>query len=198
MGDLLTLGAFSMVPPITNTLVGAFSTEREALAACKEKQPDLLYVTESLEQGYGIHLANKVKQVSPKTRVLLFLHRENQEVVREALDAHIDGIAFVSSIGKGIKGDFFQSLSAIANGSSYYPKDVREMAGFQKSQILNNLSGREIEVLEALCRGMNNKDIAASMVVSPETVKTHVSTIISKLGVKDRTQAVITSIRAGM
>ena len=198
MGDLLTLGAFSMVPPITNTLVEAFSTEREALAACKEKQPDLLYVTESLEQGYGIHLANKVKQVSPKTRVLLFLHRENQEVVREALDAHIDGIAFVSSIGKGIKGDFFQSLSAIANGSSYYPKDVREMAGFQKSQILNDLSAREIEVLEALCRGMNNKDIAASMVVSPETVKTHVSTIISKLGVKDRTQAVITSIRAGM
>ena len=187
-----------MVPPITNTLVGAFSTEREALAACKEKQPDLLYVTESLEQGYGIHLANKVKQVSPKTRVLLFLHRENQEVVREALDAHIDGIAFVSSIGKGIKGDFFQSLSAITNGSSYYPKDVREMAGFQKSQILNDLSAREIEVLEALCRGMNNKDIAASMVVSPETVKTHVSTIISKLGVKDRTQAVITSIRAGM
>ena len=187
-----------MVPPITNTLVEAFSTEREALAACKEKQPDLLYVTESLEQGYGIHLANKVKQVSPKTRVLLFLHRENQEVVREALDAHIDGIAFVSSIGKGIKGDFFQSLSAIANGSSYYPKDVREMAGFQKSQILNDLSAREIEVLEALCRGMNNKDIAASMVVSPETVKTHVSTIISKLGVKDRTQAVITSIRAGM
>ena len=187
-----------MVPPITNTLVGAFSTEREALAACKEKQPDLLYVTESLEQGYGIHLANKVNQVSPKTRVLLFLHRENQEVVREALDAHIDGIAFVSSIGKGIKGDFFQSLSAIANGSSYYPKDVREMAGFQKSQILNDLSAREIEVLEALCRGMNNKDIAASMVVSPETVKTHVSTIISKLGVKDRTQAVITSIRAAM
>ena len=56
MGDLLTLGAFSMVPPITKTLVGAFSTEREAL------------------------------------------------------DVHIDGIAFVSSIGKGIKGDFFQSL----------------------------------------------------------------------------------------
>jgi DNA-binding NarL/FixJ family response regulator len=68
----------------------------------------------------------------------------------------------------------------------------------QKSQILNDLSAREIEVLEALCRGMNNKDIATSMVVSPETVKTHVSTIISKLGVKDRTQAVITSIRARM
>ena len=54
MGDLLTLGAFSMVPPITESLVGAFSTEREALAVCKEMQPDLLYVTEQLGQGYGI------------------------------------------------------------------------------------------------------------------------------------------------
>ena len=198
MGDLLTLGAFSLVPPIARTLVGAFSTEREALTACERKHPDLLYLTEHLEQGYGIQLARKVKQVSPKTRILLFLHRENQEVIRDALDASIEGIAFVSSIGQGIAGDFFQSLTAIANGSSYYPKDVREMAGFKKSMILNDLSARETEVLEALCQGMSNKDIASVMFVSPETVKTHVSAIISKLGVKDRTQAVIASIRAGM
>lgn len=198
MGDLLTLGSFSLVPPIAQTLVGAFSTEREALTACEREHPDLLYLTEHLEQGYGIQLARKVKQVSPKTRILLFLHRENQEVIRDALDASIEGIAFVSSIGQGIAGDFFQSLTAIANGSSYYPKDVREMAGFKKSMILNDLSARETEVLEALCQGMSNKDIASVMFVSPETVKTHVSTIISKLGVKDRTQAVIASIRAGM
>ena len=198
MADLLTLGAFSLVPPITNSLVGAFSTEREALSACEKKQPDLLYLTEHLEQGYGIQLARKTKQLSPKTRVLLFLHRENQEVIRDALDASIEGIAFVSSIGQGIEGDFFKSLEAIANGSTYYPKEVREAAGFQKSLILNELSARETEVLEALCQGMSNKDIAESMFISPETVKTHVSTIISKLGVKDRTQAVITSIRAGM
>jgi len=198
MADLLTLGALRLVPPITNSLVGAFSTEREALSACEKKQPDLLYLTEHLEQGYGIQLARKTKQVSPKTRVLLFLHRENQEVIRDALDASIEGIAFVSSIGQGIEGDFFKSLKAIANGSTYYPKEVREVAGFQKSLILNELSARETEVLEALCQGMSNKDIAESMFISPETVKTHVSTIISKLGVKDRTQAVITSIRAGM
>jgi DNA-binding NarL/FixJ family response regulator len=198
MGDLLTLAAFSLFPPITNTLVGAFSTEREALAACKDKQPDLLYVTECLEQGYGIPLAVKVRTVSPNTRVLLFLHRENQEVVRDALDAHIDGIAFVSSIGQGFDGDFFKSLEAMANDSSYYPKVVRETAGFKKNLILNELSVRETEVLEALCQGMSNKEIAEVMFVSTETVKSHVSTVISKLGVKDRTQAVIACIRAGM
>ena len=138
MSDLLTLAAFSMFPPITNTLVGAFSTEREALAACKDKHPDLLYVTECLEQGYGIPLAVKVKAVSPNTRVLL-LHRENQEVVRDALDAHIDGIAFISSIGQGFKGDFFKSLEAMANGNSYYPKAIIEKADFKKSLILNEV-----------------------------------------------------------
>ena len=198
MGDLLTLGAFSMFPPIMDNLVGAFSTEREALTACKEKKPALLYATEYLEQGYGIPLAIKAKEVSPNTRILLFLHRENQEVVRDALDAHIDGIVFVSSIGKGVNGDLFKSLSAIANGSTYYPKEVREMAGFKKGQILNELSAREMEVVEALCQGMSNKEMAESMVVSTETIKSHVSTVISKLGVKDRTQAVITCIRAGM
>ena len=198
MGDLLTLAAFSLFPPITNTLVGSVSTEREALAACKDKQPDLLYITECLEQGYGIPLAVKVKAISPDTRVLLFLHRETQEVVRDALDAHIDGIAFVSSIGQGFDGDFFKSLEAMANGNSYYPKEVRETAGFKKDLILNELSTRETEVLEALCQGMSNKEIADVMFLSTETIKSHVSTIISKLGVKDRTQAVITCIRAGM
>ena len=72
------------------------------------------------------------------------------------------------------------------------------MAGFEKSQILSGLSEREAEVLEALCQGMSNKEIAEVMFVSTETVKSHVSTIISKFGVKDRTQVVIASIRAGM
>ena len=109
-----------------------------------------------------------------------------------------DGIAFVSSIGKGVDGDFLTSLAAIGNGESYYPKEVREMAGFEKAQILSDLSERETEVLEALCQGMSNKEISEVMFVSAETVKSHVSTVISKLGVKDRTQAVITAIRSGM
>ena len=171
MGDMLTLAAFSHAIPINNSLLGAYTTEREALTACHDKQPDLLYITEQLEQGYGINLALKVKNISPATRVLLFLHCESQEVVREAIEA---------------------------NGSSYYPKEVRTMAGYVKSVALAGLSDRESEVLEALCQGMSNKEMAEVLFVSPETIKSHVSTVIGKLGVKDRTQAVISAIRAGM
>ena len=64
MGDMLTLAAFSHAIPLNNSLLGAYTTEREALTACQDKQPDLLYITEQLEQGYGINLALKVKNIS--------------------------------------------------------------------------------------------------------------------------------------
>ena len=198
MGDMLTLAAFSHAVPSKNALLGAYTTEREALMACQVKHPDLLYITEQLEQGYGINLALKVKNISPATRVLLFLHRESQEVVREAIEANVDGIIFVHSIGQSVDGDFLRSIRAIANGSTYYPKEVRTMAGYAKSIALAGLSDRESEVLEALCQGMSNKEMAEVLFISPETVKSHVSTVIGKLGVKDRTQAVIFAIRSGM
>ena len=72
------------------------------------------------------------------------------------------------------------------------------MAGYVKSIELAGLSDRESEVLEALCQGMSNKEMAEVLFVSPETIKSHMSTLLGRLGVKDRTQAVISAIRAGM
>ena len=72
------------------------------------------------------------------------------------------------------------------------------MAGYVKSIELAGLSDRESEVLEALCQGMSNKEMAEVLFVSPETIKSHVSTVLGKLGAKDRTQAVISATRAGM
>ena len=66
MGDMPTLAAFSHAVPINNSLLGAYTTEREALTACQDRQPDLLYITEQLEQGYGINLALKIKNISPQ------------------------------------------------------------------------------------------------------------------------------------
>ena len=80
MGDLLTLEAFSHAVPINLSLLGAYATEREVLTACQDRQPDLLYITK-FEQGYGINLVLKVKNIFPVTRVLLFLYRESQDVV---------------------------------------------------------------------------------------------------------------------
>lgn len=198
MGDLLTLASFSLVPVVSQSLVGAYTTQSEAAAACQQKSPDLLFVTENLEQGYGLSLARHVKEFSPKTRTLVFLHRETQAVVREALEAFVEGVMFVSSLGRGVDGDFIRSLAAIADGGNYYPKEVKAVAGYESVEVLPDLTDREMEVLRVLSCGLSNKEISESLFISAETVKSHVSTIIGKMGVKDRTQAVIKAIRAGI
>jgi len=82
----------------------------------------------------------------------------------------------------------------------YYPADVRDLARDAKQ--INDapfvdcqLTERELEVLNAIVGGLSNKEISESLFVSTETVKSHVSTIISKLGVRDRTQAAVFAIR---
>ncbi|KZR81492.1 Transcriptional regulatory protein LiaR [Prochlorococcus marinus str. MIT 1342] len=106
---------------------------------------------------------------------------------------------FVSSVGSG-NGDFIQSLLTTLKGGIYYPADVRDLARDNKQ--LNDapvidyqLTERELEVLNAIVGGLSNKGISESLFVSTETVKSHVSTIISKLGVRDRTQAAVFAIR---
>ena len=196
MGDLLTLASFSLVPMISESLIGAYTTQSEAAAACEHHSPDLLFVTEHLEQGYGLSLARHVKEFSPKMRTLVFLHRESQAVVREALEAFVEGVMFVSSLGKGVDGDFIRSLAAIAHGGNYYPKEVKAVAGYEAVEVLPDLTDRELEVLTVLSSGMSNKEISESLFISAETVKSHVSTIIGKMGVKDRTPALIALITA--
>ena len=131
-------------------------------------------------------------------RTLVFMNRETQAVVREALEAFVEGVMFVSSLCKGVDGDFIRSLEAIADGGNYYPKEVKAVAGYESVEVLPDLTDREMEVLRVLSCGLSNKEVSESLFISAETVKSHVSAIIGKMGVKDSTQAVIKVIRAGI
>ena len=85
-GDRLLLAALALGQIFQDGLIGACTTEQEALAHAVQA-PDLALVTEDLEQGYGISLVRELRQRWPECICLLFLRRETQEVVREALDA---------------------------------------------------------------------------------------------------------------
>ena len=109
---------------------------------------------------------------------------------------------FISSIGQ-TRGDFLKALECTRDGGVYYPEAVREMAresspeDAETQKLLKDLSERELDVLKALTTGLSNREIAETLFVSSETVKSHVSAIIGKLGVRDRTQAAILAIRHG-
>ena len=107
-------------------------------------------------------------------------------MVNEALEAGADGVMFVSSIGQ-TRGDFLKALQCTRDGGVYYPEQVRDMARQSSPKTppcsrLQDLSERELDVLKALTAGLSNREIADRLIVSSETVKSHVSAIIGKLG----------------
>ncbi len=196
----LTLTALCLCTPILQSLVGGATTEDEALQVQQENHPDILITSEDLESGYGIRLVEKAKNYSPELKALIFLQRETPEVVQEAMEAGADGVMFISSIGTG-DGDFINALSTANSGGIYYPRSVREAATAKVKSapvLVDPLSERELDVIRCIIRGMRNTEIADALFISTETVKSHVSTVIQKLGVRDRTQAAVFAMTHGL
>ncbi len=189
-GDRLTLTASMLTNEIKNSIIGGATTEDEALDIFFDKQPNLLITSENLERGYGIRLVEKVKKYRPNTKALIFLHREKCDVVKEAREAGADGVMFVSNIGSG-DGDFINALRITSKGGIYLPKCVSCSNSKPLADTIEPLSIREKQVVKCMVAGMKNTEIAKELTISPETVKSHVSTTIHKLGVRDRTQAVV-------
>ena len=196
----LTLTALVLCTPILQSLVGGATTEDEALEIAQESKPDLLITSEDLEKGYGIRLVETIKKRAPDLKALIFLQRETPEVVQEAMEAGADGVMFTSSIGTG-NGDFIQALTTTSSGGIYYPKAVREAVTKKPRPapvLTDPLSDRELEVIRCIIQGMKNLEIAEALFISAETVKSHVSTAIQKLGVRDRTQAAVFALTYGL
>ena len=196
----LTLTALCLCTPILKSLIGGATTEEEGLELQTKFKPDILITSEDLERGYGIRLVEKAKIYSPNITALIFLERETTEVVHEAMDAGANGVMFISSIGTG-HGDFINALTTTNHGGVYYPKSVREAATAKVRQIpdlVDPLSEREHEVLRCIIQGMKNSEIAEALFLSAETIKSHVSTTIQKLGVRDRTQAAVYALTHGL
>lgn len=203
-GDRLVVVGLSLMDVFREGLVGACSTASEALEHLQHQPVDLLLASEELEQGYGIELVRQARLLQSTCICMLFLRRESQAVVHEALDAGAQAVMFHSGIGHNGQGDFMQALATIASGGIYLPAEIRRAVAEQPADLqvrmalLDQLSPRELEVLQLLSGGLANREIAQRLFISQETVKSHVSTIISKLAVRDRTQAAVKAMRLGV
>ena len=199
-GNRISLSALCLCVPLLPLLVGGATTEDEGMEIALESNPDLVITSEELEKGYGIRLVARIKRALPKAKVLIYLKRETTEVVQEAMEAAADGVIFGSSIGSG-DGDFINALKTTNSGGIYYPKAVREAATAKVKPapiLVDPLSERELDVIRCIIRGMRNTEIADALFISAETVKSHVSTAIQKLGVRDRTQAAVFAMTHGL
>ena len=202
-GDRVLLTALVSWMEGLTPLVGAATTEAELLGHVHNNTPELLICTDVLEQGTGVSLLNQAKRHRPDLKVLLLVQRPLVRTILQAIDAGCDGICAAELSGSG---SVLAALDAMDSDGHYIDRIASGVlshgqllgSGGRQSPLLAPLSLREEDVLRGLCKGMTNQQIADAFTVSTETVKSHVSSVLRKLAVTDRTQAVVKAFREGL
>jgi DNA-binding NarL/FixJ family response regulator len=185
------------------TVVGEAADGREAVNRARELQPDVVLMDVRMPHVDGVTAVREIVSWPQRPRVLVLTTFDLDEVVDDALDAGADGFLLkratpeqlIDGIRTVFSGDALVSPTVtrrlLAAHASRRPPDRARLV------LAAPLTERETVVLRALAEGLSNAEIAATIWVSPETVKTHIKSILSKLEVRDRTQAVVWAYRTG-
>ena len=182
-------------------VVGEAATGVEAVARALELQPDVVLMDLNMPELDGIAATRRIVDGSPHIAVLVLTMADNDAAVFDALRAGARGYLL-----KGAdRAELARAIRAVASGEAIFGADVarRLMAYFASAPAVRvpafpDLSDREREVLELIARGMSNQQIVDRLVISPKTVRNHVSNIFSKLQVRDRAEAVVRAREAGL
>jgi DNA-binding NarL/FixJ family response regulator len=184
-------------------LVGEATGGDEAVALVGELRPDVVLMDVQMPGVGGIEATRRIAAMCPGAAVLVMTMFEDDHLVFAAMRAGARGYLL-----KGARqAEVLRAIRGVANGEVIFGPGVAarvldfftgaETAGAPPS-LFPELSDREREVLVLLARGHKNAEIAARLVLSPKTVRNHVSTILGKLQVADRTQAAVRAREAGL
>ena len=174
-------------------VVAQAGTGEEAVSLFKRELPDLTLMDLRLPGAInGVEAIARIRAIQPQAKVIVVTTYEGDEDIHRALEAGARGY-----IIKGMPHQaLVEALQRVHVGSRYIPPPVAKVLASRTPN--SDLSSRELEVLEQLVGGKSNKEIAALLGITEATVKSHVSTILLRLNVEDRTQAAVTALRRGL
>lgn len=185
-------------------IVGEGSSGADAVALAAELKPDVILLDLVMPEMDGIEATRRIRANDPGARILILSSFSNDDNVLPAIRAGATGYVL-----KDINpDDLAQALRETYHGRSQLHPDIAQklVAHVQQDDPareeiedqLKELTPREVEVLSLVAQGLSNREIAAALSISPMTVKTHVSNVLGKLQLADRTQAAILAIRLGL
>ena len=184
-------------------VVGEASDGIEAVALARELRPDVVLMDVRMPRVDGIEATRRIAALDEPPRVLVLTTFDLDEYVYASLRAGASGFLLKDAPEEQLAA----AIRIAADGGALFAPAVtrrlierfaalEENAGAPPR--LDSLTARELEVLRLVARGMSNAEIAAELVVSDHTVKTHVARVLSKLDLRDRTQAVIAAYESGL
>jgi DNA-binding NarL/FixJ family response regulator len=191
------------------TIVGEASNGLEALKLCQKTNPTLVLMDVRMPEMDGLAATRTIKRRFPRISVLMLTMYENQDYLLEAIRAGAAGYVLkdapqqhlVTAIRKALEGEMVLSRTMtnqlLHDLATRYQQALRT-SDSQNENLASLLTTRELEVLELLALGLTNREIAEKLFISIGTVKNHVEHIIAKLGVSDRTQAVVRALEVGI
>jgi DNA-binding NarL/FixJ family response regulator len=181
-------------------VVGEAADGAEAVELAETLRPDVVLMDIRMPVLDGIVATQRLLHRLPVTRVIMLTTFDLDEYVVEAFRAGASGFVLKSAP----PGQLVAAIRTIVLGEALLaPASTRQLIEQSTRQVapsprLTSLSARETEVLRLLARGLSNAEIAEELVVEPSTVKTHVASILAKLGVRDRVQAVVFAFENGV
>ncbi len=182
---------------------------RTAIDAAFATNPDIILMDLSLPAPGGIETTQRVKRELPAAAIVVLAHEEDEDALFESIKAGaaafiLKDIApedLVMVIRRVVAGEYLINDKVFSKPAvaSRVLKEFRELAvyGQEAAPIFAPLSPREVEILDNIAQGMTNKQVAYALSISEQTVKNHMSSILRKLSVNDRTQAVVYAMRQG-
>jgi DNA-binding NarL/FixJ family response regulator len=193
------------------TVIGTAADGAEAIRLCRERRPDLVLMDVRMPEMDGIEATRQIVTATADAtdaapvRILMLTTFDLDEHVYDALAAGASGFLLKDVTAERL----FDAVRVVAGGEALLaPSVTRRLIGeFARLRprpaadalaALGSLTPRETDVLRLLAEGLSNAEIAARLVVGEETVKTHVSRVLRKLGLRDRAQAVVTAYESGL
>jgi DNA-binding NarL/FixJ family response regulator len=179
-------------------VVGTGATVREAIASARTLQPDVVLLDVHMPDGSGVEAAATIKKDRAQTQVVILTSDEDEAVLRSAVQAGVTGYLSKHESAAQV----VQAVRSAARGEALIAPYMlaRLLHGLQKKDApapVTPLTTRELEVLRELSLGHDNDAVAKQLRMSPNTVRTHVQNILSKLDVHSKLEAVSRGIREG-
>lgn len=164
---------------------------QQAIAAWERERPDVTLMDLRMPGVGGVEAIQVIRQRHPEARFVVLTTYDGDENIYRALQAGAQSYLLKDMFREQL----LEAIRTVHRGQRYIPGPIARKLADRPGN--NELSQRELQVLEAIVKGHNNKEIAAELGITEPTVKFHITNILGKLGVSDRTQAVTAAIQRG-